>query len=225
MTAQQLINSSLRLIGVLATGESPTTTESDDALVVLNHIIGQLSNEQDIAYTIHHNTFTLTSGAFNYTLGVNGSWTTSARPFKVTGAHAVNGNFSKGLEVLPMGEYRRRIGSDIGITAVLPMLLGADTSYPALNIEVWPTPNTTGSSVRLDYWQPISTVASLSTDLAFPEGYEKLLRFELALDLATEYGRPVTETLLAGAVGARNSIKSMRNIIPAVEAEEQPAAE
>src|SRR5262252_8651473 len=38
-TVQQLIEESLRFIGVLASGETPNTTESGDALVKLNQLL------------------------------------------------------------------------------------------------------------------------------------------------------------------------------------------
>lgn len=47
MTVQQLINWALRLIGVLAAGESPTTEEGDDALAALNRIIGSWNEVMD----------------------------------------------------------------------------------------------------------------------------------------------------------------------------------
>jgi hypothetical protein len=67
VTAQELINSSLRAIGVIASGETPSVDESADALVALNDLIESWTAQALPIFQITRSTVALT-GAENYTL-------------------------------------------------------------------------------------------------------------------------------------------------------------
>ena len=70
------------------------------------------------------------------------------------------------------------------------------------------------NTLVLDSWKPLSTLAALTTSLSLPPGYERALRYALALELAPEYGRQVSEIVMAAAVESKAAIKRM-NIAPA----------
>jgi hypothetical protein len=79
-TVQDIVNGALRLIGVLAPTETPTTEESGDALFALNEIIASWNSQALGIYQITRATITLT-GAQSYTL--------ATRPTKVKAASVV----------------------------------------------------------------------------------------------------------------------------------------
>jgi hypothetical protein len=55
---------------------------------------------------------------------------------------------------------------------------------------------------------PLTQFADLTTtDYTFPPGYAEALRYQLALRLAVEFGRPVSEELLALATATFGIIK------------------
>jgi hypothetical protein len=56
--------------------------------------------------------------------------------------------------------------------------------------------------------------ASLDTELTFPPGYERALRFGLALDLAVEYGREASTALVGAFAQAFSAIKRTNTVVP-----------
>ena len=73
-TVQELINESMRKLGALASGETPNTTESTDALVVLNQLLMSWNAQALPIYKITRSVTALT-GAASYVL--------TTRPVKI----------------------------------------------------------------------------------------------------------------------------------------------
>lgn len=68
-TAQAIINKSMRLLGVIASGESPTSAELDDGLESLNSIIDSWSIAAPLGYAEQEITLSLAAGQVAYSLG------------------------------------------------------------------------------------------------------------------------------------------------------------
>ena len=72
-------------------------------------------------------------------------------------------------------------------------------------------------TMHIEVLQPLSEVlktASLTEVINLPEGYERVLTYNLCLDLADEYGRPVSNTVAVSAVDGlkwlkRNNAKAL----------------
>lgn len=69
VTAQQIIYKSLRLLGVLASGEAPTAAEAQDALYSLNSIIDAFSSNPQYYYTNLAEPFSIRVLQSNYAIG------------------------------------------------------------------------------------------------------------------------------------------------------------
>jgi hypothetical protein len=70
-----------------------------------------------------------------------------------------------------------------------------------------------GLQVALYPWQPLAQFADLTTTVSFPPGYAEALRFNLAVRLAPEYGRPTPPEVAAIARTSKAKIK-IPNIEP-----------
>ena len=82
-TAQDIINRSLRLIGVLGSGESPTGAEGVDALASLNAMLEVWRNDRLMVYSIDRVEFTsLVASTQTYTIG-SGATINVERPLKI----------------------------------------------------------------------------------------------------------------------------------------------
>jgi hypothetical protein len=205
MTAQELIESSMRVVNALQTGQSATTAERNDGLAALNQILAGWSNEGMSAYNITHGTFTAAAGTTSYTMGSGGTWSTSARPTKVYGAFATSGNFRQGLGApLSAEEFAQLSDGGAGITASLPTKWTVDNGSPLRTAQIFP-PLSGSASINVAYALPITALA-LGDSLAFPPGWDQALRFALAITLAPEYGHPVTQEMIMLATNAKQEI-------------------
>ena len=68
-----IITGALKDIGVIASGETPTSEEAQDAFYMLNDILDQWSNESMMVYYKTEIVFPVTSGQTQYTIGPGGS--------------------------------------------------------------------------------------------------------------------------------------------------------
>ena len=69
ITAQDIINKSMRLLGLLASGEAPTAAEAQDSLYSLNSVIDSYSANPQYYFCTLAEQFTLVNGQNTYTIG------------------------------------------------------------------------------------------------------------------------------------------------------------
>jgi hypothetical protein len=172
MTVQQLIDAALRTLGVIATGETPSSDERTDGLTALNHMIGEWNAQALPIYQATRESVFLT-GAASYAL--------STRPVKIQGAQITFGGMTVPVEVVNGEQWSRGGG-----TPSMPQLWN-DAGYPNSTIYLRPAP--TSGTLELQSLRPLSSSYQLSDNLALPPGYEAALRFNLAARLAPEFGR------------------------------------
>lgn len=206
MTALDIIKGSLRLIGAIAGGETPSASESADAFSSLNDMIDAWSNDGLMIYQNARESFALTPSQQVYTIGTGGNFNTS-RPTKLIGAgiEQISGSLTNEipLKIITIEEW-----SEIGVKSTpspLPSKLYIEDQYPLAKITLWPVPSD-ASNLILYSVKPLSTFALSSDVISLPPGYARALRYNLAIELATEYGKainPVTEQI---AMDSKNSL-------------------
>ncbi len=209
MTALDLINGSLRLLGVLATGEAPAADEANDALNALNEMLDSWSTESLLIYAKIIESFALVGGQQVYTMGSGGNFNT-ARPLSVERA-AISVLSSNPANEIPLELLNLDQWANINVktvTSSIPLKLYIDGANPLTNLNLWPIP-TVANNIVLYSWKPLSSIATLQTAIVIPPGYLKALRFNLAMTLAAEFGRQVDPIVAAGAAESKASIKRM----------------
>lgn len=216
MKVLDLINSSLRLIGALASGETPTADEANDAFSALNQMLDSWSTEELFVYTIPRYEFTPVTLKQTYTLGTGGD-INQPRPPRVEniGVIALN-NPAQELE-LPMEKLTQEEWAGIPVKSVqsnLPMKFWNDDAFPLMNINLWPIP-LVQIKLALYWWQQLTQFQTLVDNVSFPPGYARALRFGLAVEIAPEYGAPPDQRTMLIAMEAKAAIKSL-NIKPAI---------
>jgi hypothetical protein len=190
-----IISSSLRLIGVLAAGETPQGSEAEDALLVFNDMVDSWQAQRLMIYQSERIVFNLNAGQQVYVYGSANPETNpnpdfnSPRPAAIErmGIIVLN-NPLQPLE-LPLQYLTTAQWQEIpvkNITSALPQYCWDDQAFPFRNLSFWPVPNVQVQAVVYP-WVPIGAPASLTTLIAFPPGYAKAFRYNLAIDLAAEY--------------------------------------
>lgn len=206
MTAGDLINSTLRLIGVTASGETPSSSESADALVVLNDLIDSWSNEQLLIPAKIREEQALVALQESYTFGASGDWN-SARPLRIENIIVkIDTNTELPLSTLNQDQYANIV--DKSVTSEYPTKYFDLGGFPLRTIYFWPTPSEVKTMVIWS-WKALATMAGLTTAFSLPPGYSRALRYNFAIDLAPEYGRSLDAAIVEVALTSKAAIKRL----------------
>lgn len=209
-TTSDLIKGSLRLLGVIGQGESPSAAEQTDGLNALNEMLSSWSNERLLAYSRVREEFTLTSGQGSRTIGTTGNFVTS-RPQEIEQATIEDQSASPTaeypLQILSLAEWAGIIQKDS--TADVPTKLYYEPTNPNGTLYLWPVPSA-ANKIVLYSRKPLSALAITDT-LAFPPGWEEALRYNLAVKLAPEYGVAPALEVKEIALTSRAAIEGTNN--------------
>ena len=220
-TSQDIIGAALRLIGVLAAGETLGGSEANDGRQALNDLVESLSNERLTIFEISRDTHTLTANTNPHTIGTSGSPNiNTARPLRIERAGLIESGQSIEYPVEIVTEQRYGSIADKTTTSTIPQLLWYEPEFPNAKIHLWPVVSAAQTLV-LYTWAALSTFSDLTTDVTFPPGYARLLKYNLARELAPEYGREPSQTLLDIAAEAKGNVKRLN--APVVEVQCDPA--
>lgn len=183
-TALALIQSSMRLIGALAEGETPTAQEAADALVVLNDLLDAWTLEGLVLYRLKSEEFALAAGQGAYTIGPEADFDT-ARPVAIAQAFITEGGVDTVLAGPLAVEDWNRIPDKT--TRGTPQAIHYDAAHPAGIVHLWPAP-ASALSLTLSMNMRFTALASTAEVISYPPGYAKALRYALAVELAPEFG-------------------------------------
>jgi hypothetical protein len=183
-SAQTLIDRALRLIGKLPSGESPTPTESADALVTLNDMVEDFRNDGLLSFARQELTLTLANADASYTIGPSGDVNT-VRPTKIERAWVVVSDISHPVTMLETRDQYSAI-PDKTTTGDWPSKAFYEPTMATGTLLVWPVPNAT-RTMKLQAVVPVTEFAAVGTTITLPPGWQKALTANLALELAPEY--------------------------------------
>lgn len=205
--ALDLIKSSLRLISAIAIGETPTAQETQDSLRVLNDLLETWSTENLTVYTQETLTFPLVPGQGSYTIGASGNWV-ATRPVNIDLAYTRYQGVDFPLERIDEDWYN--LIALKNQQSQIPCWFKYDADFPLGVVTLWPVPNF-ASTVTLTVNKQFAAVATSATVISYPPGYSKALRYALAIDLASEFGLPVSPKVDDVARYAKAAIKRANN--------------
>lgn len=213
MTARDLIKGSLRLLGVLASGEEPTAAEAADALTSLNSLIDTWRTERLMVYAITPESFSLVANQKVYTMGPGGNFDT-VRPQNIDMVQMIytgSGTpqpLNLPIQIINRDQYNAFVVPDTASS--IPLWVYVDDSFPQRKLYFYTVP-TEAYAVEIFTWKLLGAIANLNADISFPPGYERALRFNLALELAPEFGMSPSQVVIANAMEAKAAVKSLNN--------------
>lgn len=199
----------MRLIGVLASGETATADEAANALVSLNDMIESWSTQSLLIYNKTPEVFSLVAAQQSYTWGVGGNFN-SARPMSISNINYRQVSGSTTLE-LPIDIINEDEWSNISVKTVtsnLPTKMWPVYTFPTATLYFWPIPSI-ASTVDVWSWKALTAYSTLTTVLSLPPGYTRALRYNLAMELAGEYGVQPSQVVEDKAISSIESIKRM----------------
>lgn len=201
-----LINSSLRKIGVLAAGETPNADEYADSLASLNLMLESWSAEQVAVYQIIDFQNNLSASQQTYTMGTGGNFNTP-RPLKIESAGIITPDgLRHAMKIVGAKDWAAI--EEKSLTGKLPKVLYNDNAFPLANLNVWPIPNATGGapSIDLQIWAQLQQFVTVGDTFSMPPAYFRALVYGLAIDVAPEYGAQAMAAA-AGIAGVAASAK------------------
>lgn len=192
-TAQQLINQSLRILGVIGAGETPSAEDSTDALTALNGMLSSLSLQRLSVYAEALDSKTLIPSQRAYTIGTSGTpdWSTQ-RPNAIKSAFVRVGQNDYPVQIVDQDTYDGFV--DKSVSTDIPNRLFYDSTAPNGTIYMYPTPSA-ANVLYIRAWRLIESFASLSEDVDLPTGWVNALKWALARELSAEYGKPITQDI------------------------------
>lgn len=212
-TALDVIKRSLRLLGVYAIGETPSADEGQDGLTALNALVGSLSNSSGLIHARTVDSIPVSAGTASVTVGPSGVFVTT-RPVNVLDDSYVDiAGVSYPLSLLAQSEY-----SDIASKALqgIPRGLWVDAKMPNITVTMYPVPDQ-ALTLKLVSGKLISSFPALTTAVSLPDGYERMLAYLLAIEIAPEYERDAPLSVVRIAADARRVIKRTNLEIPSLD--------
>ena len=209
-TARDQINGALRLIGMLAEGETPSDATSQDALNAMNQMIDSWSTERLSVFTTQEQVFLWPPGFLSRTLGPTGDFVGN-RPILMDDATYFidpSNGISFGIKLINQQQYDGIAVKTV--TSTYPQVMWINTNYPNVDLHIYPVPT------KVLEWHfisvdPLDAPADLSTNLTFPPGYLRAFKYCLACEIAAEFGVEPPPTVARLAMASKRTLKRINN--------------
>ena len=209
-TAGDQINSALRLIGQLAEAETPSAATSRDALAALNQMIDSWNTERLAVFSTQDQVFDWPPNVLSRTLGPSGDFVGN-RPILLDDATYfidTASGISYGIKIINQQQYDGIAVKTV--TSTYPQVIWVNMSYPNIEMYVYPKPT------KVLEWHFISVEeltqpALLSTTLAFPPGYLRAFKYNLACEIAAEFGVEPSPQVQRIAMTSKRNLKRINN--------------
>lgn len=209
-TANDQINGALRLLGVLAEGETPSAATSQDALAAMNQMIDSWNTERLAVFSTQDQVFSWPPGIRERTLGPTGDFVGN-RPILIDDSTYFRdpaSGISYGLKLINQQQYNGIAVKTV--TSTYPQVMWVNMTYPDITMTVYPVP-TKVLEFHIVSVEELTKPASLSTDLMFPPGYLRAFKYNLACELAPEFGVEPSPTVSRVAMTSKRNLKRINN--------------
>ena len=208
-TAEQ-INRSLRLLGVLAEGETPAASVSQDALIALNQMIDSWNTERLSVFCTQDQVFTWPAGFINRTLGPTGDFV-GLRPVLMDDAtyyRDPSTNVSFGIKFINQQQYNGIAVKTV--TSTYPQVIFVNMTFPNVDMTVYPKP-TRDLEWHFVSVQELNQAANLATVMYYPPGYLRAVTYNLAMEFAPEFGVEPSPQVQRIAMTSKRNLKRINN--------------
>lgn len=209
-TAGEQINRALRLLGILAEGETPSAATSQDCLMALNQMIDSWNTERLSVFSTQDQVFLWPVGEISRTLGPTGDFVGN-RPVYFDDAtyyRDPSTNVSFGIKFINQQQYDGIAVKTV--TSTYPQVIFVNMTFPDVTMFIYPRPT------RLLEWHFISVEelnkpADLSTVLYYPPGYLRAFTYNLAMEFAPEFGVEPSQQVQRIAMTSKRDLKRVNN--------------
>jgi hypothetical protein len=209
-TAGDQINRALRLLGVLAEGESPSAETAQDALMAMQQMIDSWDTERLSVFCTQDQVFTWPAGLLSRTLGPTGDFA-GLRPVLLddsTYYRDPGTGVSFGVKFINQQQYNGIAVKTV--TSTYPQVIFVNNTFPDVEMFVYPRP-TRDLEWHFVSVQKLDNPAGLATVLFFPPGYLRAFTYNLAMEMAPEFGIEPSTQVQRIAMTSKRNLKRINN--------------
>jgi hypothetical protein len=208
-TAGEQINRALRLLGVLAEGETPSASVSQDALMAFNQMIDSWNTERLAVFSTQDQIFTWPASILSRTLGPTGDFVGN-RPILVDDAtyFKAPSGVSYGIKMINQQQYNGIAVKTV--TSTFPQVMWVNMTFPNIEMYVYPRP-TQNLEWHIVSVQELDRPADLSTVMYYPPGYLRAFTYNLAMEFAPEFGVEPSQQVQRIAMTSKRDLKRINN--------------
>ena len=194
VTRDDIIKRALRLIGVLAQGELPSTDQVTEASLALNSLVKAWQADGMPLWAIKSTSIALLNGVKDYEIGI-GKSINIPKPLKVLQAYNHNdtSNVDIPLRIVTKSDYNM-LGNKTSPGNPIQIYYNPQSNYGILS--VFPVPTTveqSSNTINIFYQRPFEDFDASTDTPDFPQEWYDAVTYGLAGRLAPEYGLPATE--------------------------------
>lgn len=213
-TALTIITRAMRLAGVFTKGQAPDDDEAADGLEALNTMLDSMSLERLFVYQLLQESKALTSSVGSYTIGSGGSFNTT-RPTSIVDPCFIrdSGNNDTPLKLISAEQYGLIVGKTV--EGGYPQYLFYDSAYSSGlgTIFLYPEPQA-GLTLYINSPKQLQQFTALTTEIALPPGYKRMLEYNLALEFGPEFDVDIPPMVVAIAQRSRATLKAKNGVTP-----------
>lgn len=201
--ARQPCTTALRLLGVASSEEPIQADQAQAALATLNSLLDAWSTDRLLTFTRPTIPLPLVAGQAVYTWGE----ATTTPPFTpdIVGVPPVRlevcrleigGTPAQGwqIQILDQTQYATSLWLKTLQSSYVEYVYLEDTQ-PVKRLHVWPVPTLPGIGLQFLPWPAQPQYTHWDAALAWPNGYLRLFAYNLAVELAPEYGLEAAPTV------------------------------
>ena len=209
-TANDQIVGALRILGILAENETPSAATAQDALTALNQMIDSWNTEALSIFATQDQIVMWQPNQISRTIGPTGD-TVGNRPILVDDATYFRdpaNNISFGIKLINQQQYDGIAVKTV--TSTYPQVMWINTQYPNIQMTVYPVP-TKLLEFHIISYEELKQPANLATVLGFPPGYLRAFKYNLACEIANEFGMEPPPNVARIAMTSKRNLKRINN--------------
>ena len=209
-TAGDQITRALRILGVLAEGETGSSETMQDCLIAFNQMLDSWSIERLSVFSTQTQVFNWPANQTTRTLGPTGDFIGN-RPVKLDDStYFVDSETGVSYGIMFINQEQYNTISVKSVTSTYPQVMFVNMKNPNIEMTVYPKP-----TKQLQWYfvsvDPLSQAANLSTELVFPPGYQRTFVYNLAMEVAPEFGIEPSPQVKRIAMVSKRNIKRINN--------------
>lgn len=200
-TVAAIINAACRGLGF-----TPSTDEQTTCMEALNLMLQDWALMPGGVSRLTRENFTMVASTASYTIGASMTFNTTLLPIRIVKAFTRTDNVDYPIApYYSMADY-----ADIEQKADTgrPHAMVLERSTTTGTVLFYPTPDA-AYAVHLWSHKPIAAYSSTSSDLALPSGYEPAIKWNLRVEIASEWGLPIAPQ---DAVRAEQTLSALKRL-------------